>query len=269
METIEKFFAEDFIVVASRAFDKPGTRTRPKGEEFERNYVIISNFDKNLFTFFSIRFHLSRRFCTYTCSELPIAFTYHCAERLMERGRNITQAATEISLSLMEMFIFSKIAEPVARTELHDLMVLPAIELEGAFLGEYQDHAPYDFRFDFGVHETMSPNLSGVTSHRRYLVKTFVDDKRLSVKQDEIIDKIFDWRVECDEFHDQAMVKALWPQCFMTEDELAVKGLGIGQHMINYLKSPKTKETIIRKLKTQNASPPVVKQPTERQHVGA
>lgn len=246
VDTIEHNFENDMIVIAQRYFDKPASRTRPKSEEFERNYVVVSNLGGDFFTIFAIRFHVTRRMIHYSCSELPIAFTYHCAERLMERGRNISQAAKEISLSLLEMLIFSKLAEPVSAEHLQNYMILPAIELDGAFLGTYDMHDPYDYKMSFKDINGLIPHSSGVTARKRYVAKTFVDDKKLSRKQEEVIDNIFDWRADCDIIHEQAMVKELWPECHMSEEERSIKGLGLGQGLINYLKSPKVVDTVIR-----------------------
>ncbi len=170
LSEIFKAFERDFDgnVDSIAAFDgdRPATRTRPKGEAFERIRVHTSPFENDgVVWLWTTRLFASRKTAVFETSRLPFSWLQHAVARVYERCEGNMDANRQIGEALMlHNFMLSVATDLVSFEKLPVRLAIPCAD--GMLLGEVQElRAPegtskrYIYEREFGSVSTVLPQV--------------------------------------------------------------------------------------------------------------
>lgn len=192
------------------------TLARPKGGAVETSYVGIvrmrdvPNFDR-LYCLYTLRTTLTSRSIEIEYNTLPIAFSYHVAERLMLRAKDVSLAIRDIGSELADWSVLLSKAD--GRPQLsHNFLAVPFMDRRGALLGEYVNLRETDsflVRYDENG-ASLRESLPWLKTRRHFLVRTFVDRYKLRPNQSHAMRLLETWRREYETEYMAARDQYVW-----------------------------------------------------------
>jgi hypothetical protein len=192
------------------------TLAKPKGGAVESSYVGIfrmkdsPSFDR-LYSLYTLRTTITSRAIEVEYNTLPVAFTYHVAERLMLRTRDVSEALHDIGNELADWAVF--LSKTDGRPQFsHNFMAVPFMDRRGALLGEYVNIRHVEnflVRYDEDG-EFISESQPWLKTRRHFLVRTFVDRYKLRPNQSHAMRLLETWRREYDDVYMAARDQYVW-----------------------------------------------------------
>lgn len=177
LETVKR----DIAVIDGVFTEVPATRTRPKGEIYEMRFVSFMKMKdgpvdhRDVYQLFSFRLRLSRRSVDMDFEAHPVGFTYHAAERVLERGKDIEAAMLRTATELARSLELIACAESHAIEHCRSLFNVPFEDASGALLGEFVAAAP-DINRSTEFRKGVVWDVEANRNHQRFfLARTFVD----------------------------------------------------------------------------------------------
>jgi hypothetical protein len=195
VETPRRNIVDRSILLQHESASKRATLGRPNSDVYDDFYLYVYSASETDMLPMTMRVIGSRAQIELEFSTPPVAFTYHAAERLLEREGEKERAIRSISASLLDMYPFLKIVEELVAKNLHSEMLVPDIDGHGVFLGSlYQTHAR-PLRFIIrreGMQRLRMESLWPLGLE--FVAHTFVDNSRLRPAQIRFADAIRAWR---------------------------------------------------------------------------
>jgi hypothetical protein len=192
------------------------TLAKPKGGAVESSYVgiyrmkDIPTFDR-LYSLYTLRTTITSRAIEVEYNTLPLAFTYHVAERLMLRTRDVSEAVHDIGNELLDWAVF--LSKSDGRPQFsHNFMAVPFMDRRGALLGEYvniRDIENFLVRYDEDG-ASVRESQPWLKTRRHFLVRTFVDRYKLRPNQSHAMRLLETWRREYDDAYMAARDQYVW-----------------------------------------------------------
>lgn len=192
------------------------TLAKPKGGAVESSYVGLfrmndmPSFDR-LYSLYTLRATITSRSIEVEYNTLPVAFTYHVAERLMLRTADASQALHDIGNELADWAVF--LSKTDGRRQFsHNFMAVPFMDRRGALLGEYvnlRDVENFMVRYDKDG-STVCDSQPWLKTRRHFLVRTFVDRYKLRPNQSHGMRLLETWRREYADDYMAARDEYIW-----------------------------------------------------------
>lgn len=192
------------------------TMARPKGGAVETSYVgvlrmkDVPNFDR-LYSLYTLRATITSRAIEVEYSTLPLAFTYHVAERLMLRSKNASDAIHEVGSELADWSVLLSKADGRDQFS-HNFMAVPFMDRRGALLGEYvnlRETENFLVRYDCDG-ASVRESQPWLKTRRHFLVRTFVDRYKLRPNQSHAMRLLETWRREYEADYMEARDQYVW-----------------------------------------------------------
>ncbi len=221
---VDEAICADFHPLERHTTKIDATRVHPKGEKAENLYVGLRVRDDGdrtnpIYQLFCFRFFTTRKLVTMEQFDLPLAFAYHAAERIIEKSANIDEAFRTIAKGLIEWATMLYHAADVSIDKNAGFMAHPGPNQGGLFLGDYLQG-----RTDKGQYSRMNGTAVtkgfGSVEHTDspiYVARTFVDPFELRPDQIELRDTLSIWRSTFREQLTEATKPYLYPKTLHCE----------------------------------------------------
>ena len=188
----------DSPFIQSRHTLSKATISRPNSEEFESQYFGIIPSDGDRFRLFSFRFHGSRKRVVLELEVHPLAFSYHTAERMLERRKNCADAFMAIAHELSTWYPAIRHAQGCTYFHTQGNINIPVSNEEGMLACTYEPAGYSKFEgtsrliFDAdGVREIPLPRPMPDTI---LVVETFVERFLFSDRLSYAMRSLDDWK---------------------------------------------------------------------------
>jgi hypothetical protein len=184
---------------------------------------------------------------------LPVRFTHHSAERLIQRLEDQKEALQQIGKVLLDKVVLSRLVMDTAVCDFKFQMPLSASEIGGMLLGSYHSLNWQDRGYE--IKAGNAKHLNGIESFWEpgcmYTAITFIDFGMMKADQHELAYKIEDWISSRRQQYDALVRATCWPEHLSTVDE----DVDITEHLMESLeyeansivRQPKFQKTIQRK----------------------
>jgi hypothetical protein len=224
---VDGAITSDFHPLDHQTTKIPPTRVHPKGEKHENLYVglrVREGTEKTtnpVYQLFMFRFYMTRKAVFMETRNLPLAFTYHAAERIIERTRNVDEAFRTIANGLLEWAPMLHHAADVSVEKNAGFMAHPCSNRSGLFLGDYLEgnngRAEY-----VGMDGVGFERGTGKIEHSDmpiYVARTFIETDELRPDQTELADTLSMWRSAFKEKLAEATKEYIYPYTLLCESK--------------------------------------------------
>lgn len=222
MDIVDSRIREGFLVVRSGKSNIPPTRIKPKGESYENRYIAVHRIEANSYILVAYRLLGTRKVIRLEQAALPIGFTYHAAERMLERAADVEMAFRQIAESLLEYMVFTKLGEvPCVKNLACDLLI-PDVGGHGALLGGIYEVERKPERFDFrieGMFTSHPKPFWGLST--RFVAHTFIGTSQMREEQIALSDAIRAWKEGRQSFNDDLFARTCWYDSITEHDPAA------------------------------------------------
>jgi hypothetical protein len=191
---------------------KEATRIHPKGDQMEAAYVFVDAKDGHEFTLQGVRLFGTRKKFGFELVEFPFAFSYHAAERYLERYKGADLPLNSIAKSLMAYAFFLFFVAPMAAERNGGSMNIPAVDRSGIFLGQFEERDTFSFAWDVdGQGARIRPVESVLLECPVFVAKTFVGMSLLREDQVTAMEQLSGWNVNFADELFRERDRILWP----------------------------------------------------------
>ena len=209
------------VVIESKITEIEATAARKKGELFELRYVVVHAVTRTTFQLFSYRFRMTRKAFRMETRHLPVRFTQHAAERLIDRLDDQKEALKQIGRVLLHRVAFTRLVMDTAICDYGFQMPLPASDIGGMLLGGYHSHNWQDKGYE--IKAGMARHLNDISSFWEqgvmYTAITFIDFSLMKPDQHELGFKVEEW-IESRRSQYDALTRATcWPEHLTAVEE--------------------------------------------------
>jgi hypothetical protein len=213
-DQIDSSLKSNSIVIHSRITEIGATLARKKGELAELRYVVVHAVSRSTYQLFSYRFRMTRKSFRMETRHLPVRFTHHAAERLIERLDDQNAALKQIGQVLLDQVVFSRLVMDTAICDLGFHMPLPASDIGGMLLGGFHSMDWEDKGYE--IKGGLAKHLSGISSFWEpgvmYTAITFIDFSRMKPDQHELAYKVENWIDSRRNEYDALVRATCWPE---------------------------------------------------------
>lgn len=214
VDQIDSSMKANSIVIQSRITEIAPTLARKKGELVELRYVVVHAISRTTYQLFSYRFRMTRKAFRMETRHLPVRFTHHAAERLIERLEDQREALKQIGQVLLDRVVFSRLVMDAAVCDHGFQMPLPASDIGGMLLGGFHSLNWEDKGYE--IKAGLARQLSGISSFWErgvmYTAITFIDFSRMKPDQHELGYKVEDWIESRRNEYDALTRATCWPE---------------------------------------------------------
>ncbi len=204
---------------------KPGTRVHPKGEQIEACYSMLvrgsrPNGVSDIYQLVSMRLLGSRKSFQIDLIAHPVGFTYHVAERLMERTGMNEDAMDSLGRNLSKWMPFTCVASRHLDTD--GGCAVPMDDNSGMLIGEMSHYDISVGAMRYVINKAGVTTIPSCMSHEPevlpFVARTFVDRHQLRPAQAYSMKLLSDWNAENDGARYENEVNLLWPWSFNTDN---------------------------------------------------
>lgn len=221
VDQIDTSIKANSVVIESKITEIEATAARKKGELIELRYVVVHAVTRTTFQLFSYRFRMTRKAFRMETRHLPVRFTQHAAERLIERLDDQKEALKQIGRVLLDRVVFTRLVMDTAVCDYGFQMPLPASDIGGMLLGGFHSHNWEDKGYE--IKGGMARQLNDITSFWEpgvmYTAITFIDFSRMKPDQHELGYKVENWIESRRDQYDALTRATCWPEHLTAVDE--------------------------------------------------
>lgn len=260
MDELDTDIRSGVVTILSRSETIKATRARPKGEAYERCYVFVHALNKESVQLVSIRVFGTRKSIKIESQMLPVGFTYHAAERILERTRNVDLAFKELGAALLDMLAFYKLTESFSLEKLKGDLLLPDRSGNGIALGSIHAMDWKVIGAEFGAYGMKRYQPIHVwPPGTKFVAHTFVNTAQLGEDQVRLAEAIRDWRETRRPAYDSLLRHSCWGEHITNIELQAGLGLEMMQTMraeaIAILDDPASIATVTRRHQIKRGPP--------------
>jgi hypothetical protein len=224
---VDGAISSDFHPLDQQTTKIQPTRIHPKGEKCENLYVglrVREGTEKTtnpIYQLFVFRFYITRKAVLMETRNLPLAFSYHAAERIIERSRNVDEAFRTIATGLLEWAPMLHHAAEVSVEKNGGFMAHPCSNRSGLFLGDYLEGSNGKAHY-VGMDGVGLERGTGTVEHSDkpiYVARTFVEAYELRPDQTELADALSMWRAAFKEKLAEATKEYIYPYTLLCESK--------------------------------------------------
>lgn len=199
------------------------TRLRPKGEKQEAIYFSVFHDENRCYRVSTLHLAGTSKHLHFNMTALPFSFSEHALQRVMERCPTVHEALTLIASSLINWSVYLVPLMQIAKKRSGGHLGIPTNGLEGLLLGECVPQTTgtrsVGRRWDNqGIHE-VQPNRN-LTNSDLFVIKTFVNDKRLRADQRHSMEIMHSFQQEHSDLSDQVRNVLFWPEAVLLNEDL-------------------------------------------------
>jgi|GEM_PF-6911775 len=189
----------------------PPTRTRPKGEAHEFRYVFLGSVNGGEYRLVAMRLLGTRKTIKLETHQLPVGFTYHAAERYLERSGKTGDALTDLGRCLLDNMVFYKLTEIFCARHLGFDLMFAGPHGKGAVLGGLYPTSVkaegFEFRIE-GIREySFEPLWPPGTC---YTANTYISEDQIGIDQIAVVEDIEAWKRERAVVYEEVQRLSCW-----------------------------------------------------------
>ncbi len=210
-ENADQIVGSDIAPCGRWRASREANRFHPNGQKMEAAYMIICTDGAN-FQLYAIRIEGSQKKVRFEITGIPFGFTYHTAERYLERYGKTDYPLNAIGRGLVDYAFCLFVTGPFARDRNAGHMNIPAPDGSGIFLGEFKDFNSLSYCLEFDCYGGRKLPVDNVFLTRSpiFVAQTFVDRHQMRPEQTAAAQMLADWTAEYRRDLDTERDNLLW-----------------------------------------------------------